>query len=497
MTETEMSTEDLHGLRCQKLSQWRAETQAYPNGYRPSHTAKVLAETYAEHDRDALKAQPIEACVCGRMMTCRLMGKASFVHIQDGSGAQFQLYVRAQDVPEGQYERFKHWDLGDIVYAKGAVFRTKTDELSLAVTEIVLLSKALWPMPDKFHGLQDHDIRYRQRYLDLIANPEVRDVFIKRAAVVSSVRAYLSKEGFMEVETPMMQPLAGGAAARPFTTHHHALDLPLYLRVAPELYLKRLIVSGFDRVFELNRNFRNEGISTRHNPEFTMVEFYQAYADYLDLMDMTEHLLRAVVKESSGGLSIQYQGHTLDFSKPFKRLTLKESILDTHAGLTQQDVEDAGRLCAWAQSHDCVVDAKMSLAGLQMEVFEKTVERTLMDPTFITAYPAEYSPLARRNNDDPEVADRFEFFMCGQEIANGFSELNDPEDQAERFKAQVAAREAGDAEAMHYDADYIKALEYGMPPTAGEGIGIDRLIMCLTDSANIRDVILFPLLRPE
>ncbi|MBM94077.1 MAG: lysine--tRNA ligase [Legionellales bacterium] len=497
MTESTLGHDDLHDVRRQKLAQWRVDTQAYPNGYVPSHQAKPLYDEYRDVDRETLSQRAIEVILCGRMMTRRLMGKASFVHIQDGSGHQFQIYLRAQDLPQGCYDAFKQWDLGDILYVKGVLFRTQTDELSLAASEVVLLSKALWPMPDKFHGLQNHDVRYRQRYLDLMVNPEVRTVFVQRAAVVAHLRAYLTQQGFMEVETPMMQPLAGGACAKPFQTHHNALDLPLYLRIAPELYLKRLIVSGFDRVFELNRNFRNEGISTRHNPEFTMVEFYQAYADYLTLMSLTEDLLRTVIQAALGTLTFEYQGHILDFSKPFERLTMTEAILRQHPDLTLEQLQDHGAIYVWAQQQGCVVNETLSVAGIQMEIFEKTVEKQLFNPTFITAYPSEYSPLARRNDEDPSIADRFEFFMCGQEIANGFSELNDPEDQAERFKAQVAAREAGDAEAMHYDADYIKALEYGMPPTAGEGIGIDRLIMCLTDSANIRDVILFPLLRPE
>jgi len=430
-------------------------------------------------------------------MSRRVMGKASFVHLQDMSG-RIQLYLQRDALPDGVYEQFKRdWDLGDIVGAEGRLFKTKTGELSVQCDEIRLLTKALRPLPEKFHGLTDQESRYRQRYLDLIMNEASRQTFQTRTRVVQFMRSYLDRRGFLEVETPMMQVIPGGATARPFTTHHNALDMQLFLRIAPELYLKRLVVGGFEKVYEINRNFRNEGLSTRHNPEFTMLEFYEAYADYRDLMDLTEDMLRRLTIEILGTTEVSYQGETYDFGKPFARMTVKESILRFNPELTAADLDDAAAAGAVAARLGIPLKDGWGLGKIQIEIFEKTVEGRLTDPTFITAYPTEVSPLARRNDADPLVTDRFEFFVGGREIANGFSELNDAEDQAERFRRQVADREAGDAEAMHFDADYVRALEHGMPPTAGEGIGIDRLVMILTDSPSIRDVLLFPHMRPE
>jgi len=425
------------------------------------------------------------------------MGKASFVHLQDMSG-RIQLYLQRDALPEGVYEQFKRdWDLGDIVGAEGRLFQTRTGELSVQCDDLRLLTKALRPLPEKFHGLTDQESRYRQRYLDLIMNEASRRTFQTRTRVVQFLRSYLDGRGFLEVETPMMQVIPGGATARPFITHHNALDMQLFLRIAPELYLKRLVVGGFERVYEINRNFRNEGLSTRHNPEFTMLEFYEAYADYHDLMDLTEDMLRRLTIDIVGSTTVGYQGETYDFGRPFARMTVKESILRYNPGLDSAALDDPEAARAFAVRLDIPVKDGWGLGKLQIEIFEKTVEARLTDPTFITAYPTEVSPLARRNDADPFVTDRFEFFVGGREIANGFSELNDAEDQAERFRRQVQEKEAGDAEAMHFDADYVRALEHGMPPTAGEGIGIDRLVMILTDSPSIRDVLLFPHMRPE
>ncbi|MCL4139545.1 UNVERIFIED_CONTAM: hypothetical protein GTU68_041598 [Idotea baltica] len=429
-------------------------------------------------------------------MTKRVMGKASFATIRDMSG-DMQLYVKRDDLAEGVYPAFKRWDLGDIIAAEGTLFRTQKGELSVLVEDIRLLTKSLRPLPEKFHGLSDQETRYRQRYVDLIMNQASRDTFFIRTKVIDGIRRFLMAKDYLEVETPMMQAIPGGATARPFTTFHNALDMDLFLRIAPELYLKRLVVGGFERVFEINRNFRNEGLSTRHNPEFTMVEFYQAYSDYQELMDLTEEMLRTVTQDVLGTSQVHYQGTDLDFSKPFHRMTVVESILQFNPDLTVDNLMTLEAASAVATSLDIPLKDNYGLGKVQIEIFEKTVEERLMEPTFITAYPTEVSPLARRNDVDPFVTDRFEFFVGGREIANGFSELNDAEDQAERFLAQVADKDAGDDEAMHFDADYIRALEYGMPPTAGEGIGIDRLVMLLTDSPTIRDVLLFPHMRPE
>lgn len=483
--------------RREKLRLWREQSHAYPNTFRPENLASEIESEFAELDKQALAEQDVGVVVAGRIMTRRIMGKASFAHIQDSSGA-LQIYVQRDALPEGVYnEQFKKWDIGDIVGVRGSLFKTDKGELSVKVSHIELLVKSLRPLPEKFHGLADRETAYRQRYVDLIMNDESRTVFRTRFKVIALIRQFLIERDFLEVETPMMQIIPGGAVARPFVTHHNALDMDLYLRIAPELYLKRLVVGGFERVFEINRNFRNEGLSTRHNPEFTMLEFYQAYADYRDLMDTTEAMFKHVVEGIGDSGVIHYQGQAIDFSKPFARMTVAEAILKYNPHISAADLDDIAALRRHAQTLKLHVKDSFGRGKLQIEIFEQTVEEQLLDPTFITAYPVEVSPLSRRNDHDEFVTDRFELFIAGREIANGFSELNDPEDQAERFAHQVAEKDAGDAEAMHYDADYIRALEYGMPPTAGEGIGIDRLVMLLTDSASIRDVLLFPHMRPE
>jgi len=497
MTEQEnqeLSTHDLIEQRREKLSAWREKGAAFPTEFRRNALAADLLEKYHAKTEPELEANPIQVKLAGRIMTRRLMGKASFTHIQDMSG-KIQLYIKQDDVTPEVYEEFKQWDLGDIIGAEGYLFKTKTGELSLKVKNIHLLTKAIRPLPDKFHGLTDLETRYRQRYLDLIANEETRHTFIIRSKIVEIIRQYFTKQNFLEVETPMMQVMAGGAAARPFVTQHNALDMTLYLRIAPELYLKRLVVGGFERVFEINRNFRNEGLSTQHNPEFTMLEFYQAYADYHDLMDLTEDLFRQIAKAVFGTEKFTSQGIEFDFSQPFERLTLKDSILKFNPDIKAQELDDFDSAIKIAQRLEIPMHPNYALGKVQVEIFEKTVEHQLKQPTFITEYPAEVSPLARRNNTNPFITDRFELFIGGREIANGFNELNDPEDQAERFKHQMEGKAAGDEEAMPYDADYITALEHGLPPCAGEGIGIDRLVMLFTDSASIRDVILFPHMR--
>ncbi len=478
-----------------KLAAWRETGQAYPNGFVRENLADALHKTYGHLSAEALEANPVSVCIAGRMMLRRLMGKAAFTHVQDMSG-QVQLYVSREGVGEDVYELFKHWDLGDTIGAKGVLFKTKTGELSVRVSHILLLTKALRPLPDKYHGLNDVEQRYRQRYLDLMVNPHSREVFRVRSAIISGIRAYLNARDFLEVETPMMQAEPGGAAARPFKTHHNALDIELFLRIAPELYLKRLVVGGFERVYEINRNFRNEGVSTRHNPEFTMLEFYQAYATYEDMMNLTEDLFRHLASSILQKTVLTYQKETIDLSQPFLRITMREAILKYQPDIQAKELDDLELARALAKKHHIKVNPAWGLGKLHAELFEALAENQLRQPTFITEFPAEISPLARACDQNPFVTDRFELYICGQEIANGFSELNDPEDQARRFQAQVDARVAGDDEAMPYDEDYIQALEYGLPPTAGEGIGIDRLTMFLTDSASIRDVILFPLMRP-
>jgi lysyl-tRNA synthetase class 2 len=430
------------------------------------------------------------------MLLKRVMGKACFATVQDMSG-QIQLYVTLDSVGAATLDDFKHWDLGDIVAAAGTLFKTRTGELTVKASQIRLLTKALRPLPEKFHGMTDQEQRYRQRYVDLITNPTSRDVFVKRSQIVQAIREFFVARGYLEVETPMMHPIPGGAAARPFVTHHNALDMQLYLRVAPELYLKRLVVGGLEKVFEINRNFRNEGISTRHNPEFTMLEWYECYQDYRYMMDLTETMIREVSQRVLGTMAIEYQGTAIDLAKPFDRLTMAEAIAKYNPEHSLSDLAQPAYLKAALDHANVEVLRTDGLGVLQLKLFEQTTEAQLAQPTFIVAHPTDVSPLARASDADPAVTDRFELFITGREMANGFSELNDPEDQAARFKAQVDAREAGDEEAMFFDADYVRAMEYGLPPTAGEGLGIDRLVMLLTDSPSIRDVILFPQLKPE
>jgi lysyl-tRNA synthetase class 2 len=475
--------------RREKLKALRAKGVAYPNDFRRKDQAGTLGLNFSEKTKEQLEALKPPAAVAGRMVLKRVMGKASFATLQDGSG-RIQAYI-TQDVPG--YEDFKHWDLGDIVGAEGHLFKTMKGELTVHATRIALISKALRPLPEKFHGLTDHEMRYRQRYVDLIVNPEVRDVFASRSRIISAIRKELEAEGYLEVETPMMQPIPGGAAARPFKTHHNALDMELFLRIAPELYLKRLVVGGIEKVFEINRNFRNEGMSTRHNPEFTMLEWYAAYEDWTYMMDSTERLIRAAA-QATGQSRVTYQGREIDFGKPFARIPIPELI--RRQGV-EGDLRDRAFLSKKLKEMKVAHEDRQGWGALQLMLFETVAEKHLVDPTFITDFPAEVSPLARRRDSDPELTDRFELFIDAKEIANGFSELNDPEDQAARFLEQAKNKEAGDAEAMYYDADYIRALEYGMPPAAGGGLGIDRLVMLLTDSPSIRDVILFPQMRPE
>ena len=497
MSEIQQDEQEQIKQRRSKLNELRENSIAFPTDFRRNVIAGELLAEYANKSKEELEAEPLRVKIAGRMMTRRVMGKASFCHIQDMSG-KIQLYVSRDALPEGVYnEQFKKWDIGDILGAEGVLFKTQTNELSIKVDSIRLLTKALRPLPEKFHGIADQEIKYRQRYLDLIMSEESRNTFFIRSKIVAYIRQFLTDRQFLEVETPMMQVIPGGATARPFTTHHNALDMDMFLRIAPELYLKRLVVGGFERVFEINRNFRNEGLSTRHNPEFTMLEFYQAYAEYHELMDLTEAMLRGIAEEVVGQTVINYQGEEYDFGKPFVRMTVVESILHFNPDFTADDLATREAAVKVAENLRIPVKEGYGLGKVQIEIFEKTVESRLLQPTFITAYPVEVSPLARRNDNDPHVTDRFEFFVGGREIANGFTELNDAEDQAERFQKQVDEKDAGDLEAMHFDADYITALEHGMPPTAGEGIGIDRLVMLFTDSPSIRDVLLFPHMRPK
>jgi lysyl-tRNA synthetase class 2 len=483
--------------RRDKLAELRSRGAAFPNDFRRDRLAARLIAEYGEHDQEQLEALNLRVRVAGRLMSRRVMGKASFAHLQDMTG-RIQLFVQRDNLPEGEYAAFKKdLDLGDIVGAEGVLFKTRTGELSVKLDRVRLLTKSLRPLPEKWHGLTDQEQRYRQRYLDLIMSQDTRETFRMRTRLIQFVRDFLNARDYLEVETPMMQVIPGGATARPFVTHHNALSMDLYLRIAPELYLKRLVVGGFEKVYEINRNFRNEGLSTRHNPEFTMVEFYQAYADYHDLMNLTEEMLRGAAQAILGSTSIEYQGTLYDFGRPFARMTVKEAILHFNPQIAPEDLEDPARARSLVANLGIPVKESDGPGRLQIELFDATVEHRLQDPTFITAYPTEVSPLARRNDQDPSITDRFELIVGGREIANGFSELNDPEDQAERFRKQMADKDAGDLEAMHYDADYITALEHGLPPAAGEGIGIDRLVMLFTDSASIRDVLLFPHMRPE
>lgn len=488
---------ELIANRREALSHLRETGQAFPNDFRRDSLAADIHAAHADKEKEALAEEGIRVSVAGRMMTRRIMGKASFANLQDMSG-QIQLYVRRDDLPEGVYnEQFKKWDIGDIIAATGVVMKTNKGEMSIQVDSIRLLTKSLRPLPEKFHGLADQEAKYRQRYVDLIMNEDSRKTFQIRSKVVNFIRQYLSSKDFTEVETPMMHVIPGGATAKPFTTHHNSLDMELFLRIAPELYLKRLVVGGVERVFEINRSFRNEGLSPRHNPEFTMLEFYQAYADYHDLMDLTEDLLRKLALEIHGTTTVVYQEEEYDLAPSFQRMTVVESILHFNSDIQAETLQSVETIRQYMDDKGIHYEESYGLGKLQIEVFEKTVESRLMQPTFITEYPTEVSPLARRSDDNPFVTDRFEFFIGGREVANGFSELNDAEDQAERFRQQVAEKDAGDDEAMHFDEDYITALEYGMPPTAGEGIGIDRLVMFLSNSATIRDVILFPHLRQK
>jgi lysyl-tRNA synthetase class 2 len=475
-----------------KLADLREQGPAFPNDFRRTALAGELQTEFAASEKSELEASDRHFSVAGRL----IRNRGAFLLIQDGSGT-IQLYINREQLSDDAVQAIKKWDLGDIVAASGPLHRSGKGDLYINMKEGRLLTKALRPLPDKYHGLVDQEMRYRQRYVDLIVNPEVREIFRIRAATIQFIRQFLGQRQFVEVETPMLHPIAGGATARPFVTHHNALDMEMYLRVAPELYLKRLTVGGLEKVFEINRNFRNEGLSTRHNPEFTMLEFYWAYADYRDAMDLTEELMRELTQAVLGTSEVRYAETTFHFDQPFARMTVLEAILKYNPDLTPDDLADRSSARAVAKKLGLSVEDSWGLGKIQIEIFEETAEAKLLEPTFITAYPTEVSPLARRNDQDPFVTDRFEFFVGGRELANGFSELNDAEDQAERFREQVAAKDAGDDEAMHYDHDYIRALEYGLPPTAGEGIGIDRLVMLLTNSPSIRDVILFPHLRHE
>jgi lysyl-tRNA synthetase, class II len=478
-----------------KLAQLRHGGVAFPNDFRRDALAGELHAAYGEKSGEWLDANPVQVSVGGRLMFKRLMGKASFAKIADRTG-QMQLYLQHEALGAA-YEAFKGWDVGDIIGASGVLFRTRTGELSVRATQLRLLVKSLRPLPDKWHGLADTETRYRRRYVDLIMSDASREVFRTRARIVRYLRDFLDALDFLEVETPMMQPIPGGATARPFRTHHNALDLDMYLRIAPELYLKRLVVGGFDRVYEINRNFRNEGLSTQHNPEFTMLELYLAWADYNDIMDWVEKATRGLADTLNGTLELTYQGRPYDLARPFRRVTVEQAIIESNPGIDPLSLRDLTYLRKHCDQLGIAYQRDDGPGQLQIGLFEKSAEAKLLDPTFVYAYPVEVSPLSRPNDADPFVADRFEFFIAGREIANGFSELNDPEDQAARFRAQVARKDKGDEEAMFYDADYVRALEYGMPPTGGLGVGIDRLVMFFTDSPSIRDVILFPHMRPE
>jgi lysyl-tRNA synthetase class 2 len=496
--ENQLIAERREKLKALRQRQMDGKGVAFPNDFKPSHHAGPLGAAHSEQSADELTALNLEVRIAGRMMLKRVMGKASFATLQDSTG-RMQVYIKGEELGADVYDSFKHWDLGDIVGVVGRMFRTRTGELSIHATQVRLLAKSLRPMPDKFHGMQDQEVKYRQRYVDLMTDEAARKRFVARSHTVSGIREFMVAHDFLEVETPMLHPIPGGANAKPFSTHHNALDQQMFLRIAPELYLKRLIVGGFDRVFEINRNFRNEGISIRHNPEFTMMEFYAAYWNYQDLMAFTEELVRDAARKATGGLQLSYGGEPVDLEPAFERLTIVQAIeKHTDAGA---HVHDAGWLVSalrrLGKTEEAQKLSRRSLASLQVLYFEETVEDKLWQPTFICEHPVEISPLARASDTNPEVTERFELYITGREFGNGFSELNDAEDQAARFQAQVAAKDGGDDEAMFFDHDFVRALEYGMPPTAGCGIGIDRLMMLLTDSPSIRDVILFPALRRE
>ena len=480
--------------RKEKLSVLRNYEDPFANNFKPTNLAQDIIDNFDKFSKEELAKKQINVAIAGRIMLRRIMGKASFIHLQDVSG-QIQLFITKDAITADFYQnQFKNFDTGDIIGVNGALFKTKVGELSVRVEKIKLLAKSLRPLPEKFHGLADREICYRQRYIDLIMNKSTRDLFKRRSAIVSHIRNFFNANDFIEVETPMLQSIPGGAIAKPFKTHHNALNMDMYMRIAPELYLKRLIIGGMDKVFEINRNFRNEGLSTRHNPEFTMIEFYQAYANYYDFMELTEKLLTDIAISICGSSTIEYQENIINFSEKFQCFSVFDAILKFNSEINAQDLNE-NNIKKTAENLGIKVQNSWGVGKIQIEIFEATVEKKLIQPTFITEYPTEVSPLARINNKNPFITDRFELFIAGNEIANGFSELNDPEDQEQRFRVQLAEKNAGDDEAMHYDSDYIKALEYGMPPTAGEGIGIDRLIMLFTNSASIRDVIFFPHMR--
>ena len=483
--------------RREKLSVLRETTNPFPNDFRRDAKAADILKRFGAHEADTLESEGVSLSLAGRLMTKRVMGKAAFAHVRDESG-DIQIYAQRDSLPDGIYNGlFKKLDLGDIIGVEGTLFRTRTGELTVNVTNVRLLVKALRPIPEKYHGLTDIETRYRQRYVDLLANQDSREVFKKRARTMASLRRFLDARDYLEIESPIMQAIPGGANAKPFITHHHALGVDLYLRVAQELAIKRCLVGGFERVYELNRNFRNEGLSTQHNPEFTMLEYNEAYKDFNDYMDLTEQMLREVAIDVTGSAVVNYQGTPIDFGKPFNRMTMAESVCKFNSGLTSSDCIEIEPLTRLAQTLGIEVSEHHSAGEILLNIFEETVEEKLITPTYITGYPAEVSPLSRRQDDDPNLTDRFELFVAGRELANGFSELNDPEDQAQRFHDQAKAKAKGDEEAMFFDADYITALEYGLPPNAGGGLGVDRYVMILTDSPSIRDVLLFPHMRPE
>ena len=494
--ETQLDENQIIALRREKLNEIRQQGIAFPNDFQRDSFAADLHAQYDALDKETLDPQAIPVKIAGRMMLKRAMGKASFATVQDVSGT-IQLYINNQGVGEAAHNAFKHWDMGDIVGAEGTLFKTNHGELTVRVSKVHLLTKSLRPLPSKFHGLSDQEMKYRQRYVDLIANQDSRAIFIKRSQIIQTVRNYMVGEQYLEVETPMMHPIPGGATAKPFVTHHNALDMPLYLRIAPELYLKRLVVGGLERVFEINRSFRNEGMSPRHNPEFTMMEFYEAFCNYQRMMSMTEGVIRAAAQAACGTLKISYNGKEVDLESPFERLTILQAIKKYNPHYTDEQLHDAEWLKKEIVKHGESLPPAQGIGSLQLALFEGCAESQLWNPTFIVDYPVEVSPLARASDSQAGLTERFELFIVGRELANGYSELNDSEDQAARFKAQVAQKDAGDDEAMHYDADYIRAMEYGLPPTGGCGIGIDRLVMLLTDAQTIRDVVLFPQMRPE